>query len=68
MAQTNALSQVIILQHNKTPKQHLPDTEAAVVISLETSGPSVHLFGPLKQHPDGRWYHNNEEMEIGLCQ
>ena len=53
VAQTNALSQVMILQHNKTPKQHMPDTEAAVVISLETSGPSVHLFGPLQQHLDG---------------
>jgi hypothetical protein len=39
VAQTNALSQVMILQHNKTPKQHMPDTEDAVVISLETLDP-----------------------------
>lgn len=31
VAQTNAFSQVMILQHKKTPKQHMPDTEAAVV-------------------------------------
>jgi len=45
----------MILQHNKTPKQHTPDTEAAAVISLETYRSSVHLFGPLKQHPNGHW-------------
>jgi hypothetical protein len=26
------------------------------------------LFGPLKQHLGGQWFHNNEEVEGAVCE
>lgn len=62
----HGLSQEVIFQHDDLTPHTARRTRFLSVVSLGNSVSFTPLFGPLKQHLEGRRFHSNELVEIIL--
>lgn len=63
-----SLLQGVILRHDDANPRSARWTRVDAVISLGACGPSILLFGPLKRHFGGHWFHSGEEVQMGICE